>query len=104
MIVPENQIQDLSYREYESYNPEATEIDWTAKGKVSKVKNQGACGSCWAFAAVATCESWGLINGKTLDLSEQQLVDCSGSYGNKGCNGGWPASALKYVQASGIVN
>lgn len=66
------------------------------------MKNQGACGACWAFAATATCESWALFNSKTYDLSEQQLVDCSGSYGNKGCNGGWPASALKYIIDKGL--
>lgn len=66
------------------------------------MKNQGACGACWAFAATATCESWALFNSKSYDLSEQQLVDCSGSYGNKGCNGGWPASALKYIIDKGL--
>jgi cathepsin L len=80
------------------------DIDWTAKGGVTSVKNQGQCGSCWAFAATATSESWALIKTKTTyDLSEQQLIDCSTSYGNQGCNGGWPASALKYIVANGIT-
>jgi cathepsin L len=80
------------------------DIDWTTKGGVSSIKNQGQCGACWAFAATATCESYALIKSKlTVDLSEQQLVDCTTSYGNKGCNGGWPASALKYVVAGGVT-
>ena len=78
------------------------DIDWTSKGAVSRVKNQGQCGSCWAFSATGVCESAAkLKNNEDVDLSEQQLVDCSGSYGNHGCNGGWPSSALKYVAANG---
>jgi C1A family cysteine protease len=52
------------------------------------VKNQGMCASCWAFATVAAFESLLLIKGKNVLLSEQQLVDCSSKYGNKGCHGG----------------
>jgi C1A family cysteine protease len=61
---------------------------------VSGVKNQGSCGSCWAFSAVAAIESTLLINGRTELLSEQQLVDCSRAYGNQGCSGGWMDSAF----------
>jgi cathepsin L len=53
------------------------DIDWTTQGKVSRVKNQGSCGSCWAFSAVGVLESWSLFKGQSVDLSEQQLVDCS---------------------------
>ena len=50
----------------------ATSLNWTAKGKVTKVKNQGQCGSCWAFSATGALESTYLINlAKTLSLSEQ---------------------------------
>jgi len=63
-------------------------VDWKAKGKVNPVKNQGSCGSCWAFSAVASAESKHAINsGQLLQLSEQQLVDCSKS-SNYGCSGG----------------
>jgi len=78
-------------------------VDWTTQGKVSRVKNQGQCGSCWAFSATGVAESWALFSSKSWDLSESQLVDCSSSYGNHGCNGGWPSGALKYVQASGLT-
>ena len=80
------------------------DVDWTTKGKVSRVKNQGQCGSCWAFSATGVMESWALMNGKTADLAEQQLVDCSRPQGNQGCNGGWPYNALKYVVANGITD
>ena len=79
------------------------DVDWTTQGKVSGVKNQGQCGSCWAFSATGTLESWALFNGQSTSVSEQQLVDCSRPQGNQGCNGGWPSSALNYVKANGIT-
>ena len=77
-------------------------IDWVAAGKVTPIKNQGSCGSCWAFAAVATIESALMIqqNLTTLNLSEQQLVSCATSaagYGSLGCNGGYSDQALRYI-------
>lgn len=80
------------------------DIDWTTKGGVSPVKNQGQCGSCWAFSAVGVMESVAKIKGQSVNLSEQQLVDCSTSYGNHGCNGGWPSQALSYVKDHGIAS
>ena len=80
------------------------DIDWTRDGKVSPVKNQANCGSCWAFSAVGAIESAYLLAGQTLNLAEQQLVDCSRAYGNQGCNGGWMDSAFKYVIEHGLVS
>jgi KDEL-tailed cysteine endopeptidase len=56
------------------------DIDWTKSGVVTGIRDQGKCGSCWAFATIAVTESMFLIKNKTLstslDLSEQQLIDC----------------------------
>jgi len=78
----------------------ASSADWTSK--CTPVKNQGRCGSCWAFSTVGALESnYNIQKGQLNDLSEQQLVDCAGSYGNKGCSGGLMDNAFKYVKSAG---
>ncbi len=76
-------------------------IDWRAAGIVTNIKNQGMCGSCWAFSTTGTLEGQhALSSGKLVSLSEQNLVDCSTS--NYGCGGGWPSVAMEYIQKNGI--
>jgi C1A family cysteine protease len=72
-------------------------INWQTAGAVTSVKNQGQCGSCWAFSAAGGLEGLFVITGwQLMSFSEQQMIDCSDSFGNDGCNGGLPDQAYAY--------
>jgi len=90
-------------RVQESNGVEApTRIDWRELGAVNPIKDQGQCGSCWAFSATAAVEGIWQISGNALqNQAEQQLVDCSTSFGNQGCNGGFMDYAFKYLITNG---
>ena len=75
---------------------------------MTQVRDQGDCGSCWAFAACGAMEgAWAIknkLNWKNIvELSEQQLMDCSKSYGNLACQGGFEDAAITYAMDNGIM-
>jgi len=76
------------------------------KDKCTPVKNQGQCGSCWAFSATETVESIIAIENDTtpVEYSPQQLVSCSSAYGNAGCGGGWYYWAWNYMKTHAQVS
>jgi len=79
-------------------------FDWGSQAPdcVTAVKDQGQCGSCWAFSAVETIESVCCLAGYSLTvLSEQQIVDCDTDGGVMGCDGGWPEDVYTYSQRFG---
>ena len=81
------------------------EVDWVSKGVVTEPRNQGHCGSCYAFAAVEAIESAvAMAGGELQDLSVQQIVDCAvGDYGNLGCNGGLMNFVYDYLLEAGGI-
>lgn len=79
-------------------------VDWVAKGVLGEVKNQGQCGSCYSFSTIGSLEGlYTIKTGKQISFSEQQIVDCSTSFGNEGCNGGSMDQSFQYIMKNGIT-
>ncbi|KAL2328064.1 hypothetical protein Fmac_021491 [Flemingia macrophylla] len=86
-----------SYK-YENVTAVPSSIDWRQKGAVTPIKDQGQCGCCWAFSAVAATEGiHKLTTGRLISLSEQELVDCDTKGVDQGCEGGLMDDAFKFI-------
>ena len=120
----ENQFTHLTFEEfagmYLSKMPERSEgrevndfadskaadsVDWSTTDAVTDVKDQGQCGSCWAFSTTGAMEgAYFVKNGEQLSFSEQQLVSCDKASGDMGCNGGLMDQAFSYIAESGLCS
>lgn len=79
-------------------------LDWRQQGAVTPVKDQSPCACSWAFSTTGVVEgSWKIAGHPLVSLSEQQLLDCTGFFGNNGCYGGYVSNSLSYVLQFGLT-
>ncbi|KVH97008.1 Cysteine peptidase, asparagine active site-containing protein [Cynara cardunculus var. scolymus] len=90
---------------YENVTVVPPSMDWRKKGAVTQVKDQGQCGSCWAFSTIAATEGiTQLSTGKLISLSEQELVDCDRSGEDEGCEGGEMEDGFEFIIKNKGIN
>ena len=95
--IPDEKLPDL----YTIADPNVKTFNWLKNRRMTPVRHQGLCGSCWAFTSLAVFESsYYIMNNRELDLSEQHLIDCAvDRYGRDAgsCNGGWYGKVFDYL-------
>jgi len=80
--------------------PIRPQFDWRSDGKVTPIRNQGGCGSCWDFAAMGAFEtSYAIRNGDLIDTSEQQMMECAKA---GSCCGGWYSGVFDFLISDGV--
>jgi len=100
--IPASRAKTESYRLKNFAGEAPASFDWRSKNAVNGVKDQGQCGSCWAFSAIGNIEGqFAIKKGKLERFSEQQLVDCD-TEEDQGCNGGLMDNAFKYLESQGV--
>jgi cathepsin L len=99
---PSQMLGDLAYLGEHEETESSGSVDWTTKGAVTKVKDQGSCGSCWSFSTTGGLEgAWEIATGQLTSMSEQQFVDCDTS--SMGCNGGNMNSAFAWAEKQNVA-
>merc|ERR1719174_3199770 len=99
---PEQSLPKVGVHEYNGEELAAS-VDWRSKGAVTQVKDQGQCGSCWAFSATEEIESAVFMATKKLPvLSTQQIISCDKQ--DEGCNGGDTVTAYKFIEKNGGID
>ena len=89
-------IYENTFDEFNADVPDS--VNWVEKDVITKVKDQGQCGSCYAFSATGSMEGiYAIKNNHLRNISEQEIVDCSGAEGNQGCFGGLMNQVFQYV-------
>ncbi|KAF6156878.1 hypothetical protein GIB67_000418 [Kingdonia uniflora] len=96
--------QSKSFMYEDVTQPLPSSVDWRERGAVNGIKDQGSCGSCWAFSTIASVEGINQIrSGDLVSLSEQKLVDCDKKV-NEGCNGGLMDYAFQFIVENGGIS
>ncbi|GJX01979.1 senescence-specific cysteine protease SAG39-like protein [Tanacetum coccineum] len=101
----ERTLRETTPFRYDDVTAVPSTMDWRKKGAVTPIKDQGQCGSCWAFSTIAATEGiTQLTTGKLISLSEQELMDCDRSGVDQGCEGGYMDDGFKFILQNKGIN